>query len=251
MIYRRVNVKEKIRENDKTFTLLFDYELNVLPGQFAMVWLPNIDEFPMSFSYIGNFKGFTFKVIGEGTEKLSHLEKGDQFFIRGPYGSGYREKGNSALYIAGGTGISSLAPFIESSHFKRKVVVIGARSRNDLYFIERISKNADELIIFTEDGSYGLKGVVTDALSDNFDSVYACGPEKMIRKIVDFYRFKNIELQASLERIMKCGIGICDSCTINGYRVCVDGPVFEKGDLINMNDLGIVGRLPSGRRIKI
>ncbi|HEU12496.1 MAG: dihydroorotate dehydrogenase electron transfer subunit [Thermoplasmata archaeon] len=251
MIYERVYVKESVRENRDVYTLLFESGIRVIPGQFAMVWIPGADEFPMSFSYTSGLKGFTFKVVGKGTETFSKLREGDSFFIRGPYGKGYMEYGQRATFISGGTGISSLAPFIEISKFSSKRLIMGARSKENLYFIERLRDKVDELIVFTEDGSYGRKGLATDGLRYDHDVIYACGPERMIRKILDISVEKDIQIFASLERMMKCGIGICDSCTINGYRVCVDGPVFSRADLINMPDLGRYTRLPSGRRVRI
>lgn len=251
MIYERVMVLEKVKENTRVYTLFFKNEMKVKPGQFAMVWIPGVDEFPMSFSYTGEVKGFTFRVVGKGTSAFSSLEKGDVFFIRGPYGNSYTELGESALFLAGGTGISSLAPFIEISGFRKKVLVIGARNAEDLYFLERLKNYVDELLVFTEDGTYGMRGLATDGLSDKYDTIYTCGPEKMVRKILDFSVEKGVNMQASLERIMKCGIGICDSCTINGYRVCADGPVFSKVDLTKMHDLGNFTRSSSGRKVKL
>ncbi|MGC8700291.1 MAG: dihydroorotate dehydrogenase electron transfer subunit [Thermoplasmata archaeon] len=245
-MYRMVNIQEKIKENRDVYSIIFRDDIKVKPGQFAMIWIPGVDEFPMSFSYIGNAKGFTFKVIGEGTKALSTLEVGERLFYRGPYGKFYTEKGEKALFIAGGTGVASLAPFIEDSNFKEKIVVIGAKTKDDLFFIDRLKNKSSVFTIFTEDGSLGIKGLATDSLKlYNFDSVYACGPEKMIRVIVD--QIGNKEMQASLERYMKCGIGLCDSCAINGFRVCADGPVFNKNDLILMKDLGRNYRTPSGK----
>jgi len=245
-----VKVVEKVQENKDVFTVKTDFSIKPLPGQFAMIWLPGIDEFPMSFSYVDDHPGFTFKVLGNGTKKLSEMNEGDRIFIRGPFGNGYREYGENALFIAGGTGIASLAPFIEKSKFKKKTILIGFKNKNDVFFLERLKKYGD-VSIFTEDGSLGKKGLVTDGINiENIDSVYVCGPEKMLRKIIDLLGDKNVSIQASLERYMKCGIGICDSCSINGFRVCVDGPVFSKEDLLKMPDLGIFNRLPSGKKIK-
>lgn len=248
-MYRIVKIKNKIEENKNVFTLLFEDDIKINPGQFAMVWIPGIDEFPMSFSYTGELKGFTFKVLGEGTRNLAKLSIGDRLFYRGPYGKYYTIEGEKALFVAGGTGIASLAPFIESSTFKKKYAIIGAKTKEELFFINRIESNVDSLLIYTEDGSLGSKGLVTDGIHKfEYDIIYACGPEKMLRKIIDM-NVKNI--QASLERYMKCGIGICDSCTINGFRVCVDGPVFRKEELLKMDELGIKTRLPSGKEIKL
>ena len=251
MNYERIKIDKKIKENENIYTLLFKYEKDVYPGQFGMIWIPGIDEIPMSFSFVNEIKGITFKVIGNGTKSLSLLNEGDYIYIRGPYGSHYVEEGDEALFVAGGTGISSLAPFIEISKFKRKRLILGAKSIKEIYFVKRLQNFLDELLIFTEDGSMGKKGIVSDGLPLKSDIIYACGPEKMVKSIMDYSIKNNIKFQASLERIMKCGIGICDSCTINGYRVCRDGPVFSLKDLLNMPDLGKYTRLSSGKRIEL
>ncbi len=243
-------IVEKVQENRDVFTVKIDAKIKPIPGQFAMVWLPGIDEFPMSFSYVEKYPGFTFKVLGKGTEAFSNLKEGDRINIRGPFGKHYTEIGENALFVAGGTGVASLAPFIEKSNFKKKTILLGFKSKDDAFFLNRLKKEGD-LFVYTEDGSLGSKGIVTDGLNiDGIDSVYACGPEKMLRKIIDILKNEKVNLQASLERYMKCGIGICDSCSINGFRVCVDGPVFSKEDLLKMPDLGIFNRLPSGKRIR-
>ncbi|MGC8663725.1 MAG: dihydroorotate dehydrogenase electron transfer subunit [Thermoplasmata archaeon] len=249
-MYRITKVEKKVMENDNVFTIIFNDNVTVRPGQFAMIWIPGVDEFPMSFSYTRDKKGFTFKILGDGTRALSMLKEEDRIFYRGPYGKYYTEEGNKAIFIAGGTGIASIAPFVETSNFNEKIVILGAKTKNDIFFEERLRKYSSSIKIYTEDGSMGEKGLATDALSFyDYDTIYACGPEKMIRAIVDQNTKKNI--QASLERYMKCGIGICDSCTINGYRVCVDGPVFNKDELLSMNDLGKNYRLPSGKILRI
>lgn len=249
-MYRVARVLKKVRENENVYTLLFSDILNVRPGQFAMIWIPGKDELPMSFSYTGEIKGFTFKVVGEGTRALSMLNEGDRIFYRGPYGKYYTEEGKRAIFVAGGTGIASIAPFIEYSKFEEKITVLGAKTKGELFFIDRLKKHSDSILIFTEDGSMGNKGLATDGLDYyEFDTIYACGPEKMIRAIVDSK--KGMNMQASLERYMKCGIGVCDSCSINGFRVCVDGPVFRIDELLKMEDLGKNYRSPSGKKIKI
>ncbi|MGQ9588508.1 MAG: iron-sulfur cluster-binding protein, partial [Thermoplasmata archaeon] len=85
----------------------------------------------------------------------------------------------------------------------------------------------------------------------NFDTVYACGPEKMIVSLLELTRHRRVPMQASLERFMKCGIGICDSCAIDGLHVCRDGPVFSDTILRRFEDLGKTKLDAAGRRISI
>jgi len=107
--------------------------------------------------------------------------------------------------------------------------------------------------VATDDGSRGHHGFVTDLLDDALqcDVVYTCGPEPMMKKVLDWSLQHDMAMQASLERYMKCGIGICDACAIDGHHVCRDGPVFSRGTLAAMEDFGRRKRAPSGRRVPL
>jgi dihydroorotate dehydrogenase electron transfer subunit len=250
-MYTVTRIEETKEEAFNVKTIRFKFENTVYPGQFVMVWIPGIREIPMSLSYTGDLKGITFKVLGKGTEALSSLTDGSRIWVRGPYGKGYTKESGQFLAIAGGTGVSSLAPFLETAgEFD---LLIGAKSKQDLYFIERLKRVSKNIYITTEDGSDGEKGLLTDLLPHilkkrQYNKIYACGPEKMIRAIMNM---TELRISASLERYMKCGIGICDSCTINGYRVCVDGPVFEDQQLRNMTELGDYTREKSGLKVRL
>jgi dihydroorotate dehydrogenase electron transfer subunit len=224
------------------------------PGQFVMVWLPGIDEIPMSLSYIGNKQAITVERVGEATEKLHCMKEGDKFGIRGAYGNGFREIGKKALFVAGGTGVAPLMPLIRKYRGERHVV-IGARNKELLLFLDELEEIA-EIYISTDDGSIGFKGFASDVAEkvmeeENFDVVYTCGPEIMMKKILDLCKKNKIRMQASLERYMKCGVGICDSCAIDGYHVCKDGPVFDDKILRKIKDFGKFRRNEAGKRIKI
>ncbi len=251
MMYRVIKI-EKIKDETPTIkTFFFKDEIRVEPGQFYMIWLPGVDEFPMSISYIGDIKGFTVKRVGKGTTAMHNLKEGDKLWIRGPYGKGFKIEEGYALIIGGGSGMATLGPLIERVNGD---VIIAAKTKSELLFKERF-KNRN-MYIATDDGSEGFKGFATDLAEELLDKneysmIYTCGPEIMMRKIIDMALKKNIKIQASLERLMKCGIGICDSCSINGYRVCVDGPVFNEKYLRNMKDLGRYKRDESGRRVPI
>ena len=110
-------------------------------------------------------------------------------------------------------------------------------------------------MISTDDGSKGYKGLASDLAKEEiakekFDQVLTCGPEIMMKKLYDIC--KNIPFQASLERYMKCGFGICGQCCIGeGLRVCKEGPVFDGKTLKKIQDFGIYTRDASGRKIKL
>ncbi len=251
-MYRVVRIEDIKVENPSVKTFFFRDDSNPKAGQFYMVWIPGVDEFPMSISYTGEKKGFTVKRVGYGTEKMHELKKGDKLWIRGPYGRGFKIEDGKALVVGGGSGIATLGPLVDE--IEDCDVIIAAKSRDELIFKDRFEKK--RVHIATDDGSEGFRGFAHELTLKlvkmrDYGIIYACGPELMLRKIVDIAIGRDMRIQASLERLMKCGIGICDSCTINGYRVCVDGPVFSEKELKKMRDLGRYKRDKSGKRVKI
>jgi len=249
-------IKKSLTHNEYHKTIFFSCKKckNAKPGQFVMVWLPGIDEIPMSLSHIGNIQAITVKRVGEATTALYNLKEGDKIGIRGPYGHGFIKKGRKALFVAGGIGIASMLQLIKD-YEGEKHVIFGAKTKNQIIFEEEIEKFAN-LHISTDDGSYGFRGFATDLMmeilkEEDFDIVYTCGPEKMMKKVYEICRERGIDMQASLERYMKCGIGICDACSINGYKVCKDGPVFDSSTLSKMPDFGKWKRDESGKKVPL
>ena len=249
-----VEIIETKSEAKDIKTFRFRYNKKVSPGQFFMVWIPGIDEIPMSASYTDNLKGVTVERIGEATSALHNLKAGDKIGIRGPYGNGFSTPKGKTLFVAGGTGIIPIASLVEK--IKRGVVVFGAKTKDNLIFLDRIWQKASKPYISTDDGSFGWHGFASDLAKkvlgkEKFSQIITCGPEKMMKKILSLGLEYKIPVQASLERYMKCGIGICDSCAINGYHVCKDGPVFDDKILRKMKDFGRFKRDCCGRRAKI
>ena len=224
-----------------------------------MIWIPGVDEIPMSVSLMKqkNIKGITFKKIGEATTALYNLKPGDHIGIRGPYGNSFTFKGKHPLFLGGGTGIAMLAPAVE--HVRKKniktTVIIGAKTHQELFFEQRLRRTGAMVLVATDDGSKGYKGF-TPSLAKNllakekFDAVYTCGPELMMKHVLSFC--KTIPFQASLERYMKCCLGLCGQCCIgNGIRVCTDGPIFDGKTLRQIKDFGVYRRDAAGRIIHI
>ena len=123
-------------------------------------------------------------------------------------------------------------------------VLIGAKSKDEVFFEDLANKllenNPHKVIVSTDDGSYGEKGFVTDlggktSQKTKFDGVYTCGPEIMMYKTVQSAHSRNFFVQASLERMMKCGVGICGSCCVGEDLVCRDGTVFDGEHLLSNN----------------
>lgn len=232
------------------------------PGQFVMVWIPGIDEIPMGLSRIHSSGSIAITVerVGDATTALHNLKELDSVGIRGPYGRGFEVIGNQPLVIGGGVGISPLFPLIAKMVEKRILVtvILGAKNADKLIFVDKLnyilSETDSDLLISTEDGSLGTRGFAPQLAEKllekkSFDQIYTCGPELMIHKVFEKAEEKNISLQASLERIMKCGIGLCGSCCIGEYQVCKDGPVFHTNELKKLKgEFGLMRRDYYGRK---
>lgn len=221
------------------------------PGQFVMIWIPGVDEIPMSLSEMGDLQAVTIEKVGDATKHIFEMKSGDLIGIRGPYGNGFSTAGQNPLFIAGGSGIIPLYPLIKK--LGKGHVILGAKTASTLLFKENILKTGLPLTISTDDGSEGYHGTVIDVAEKILqekknDMAFTCGPEKMMKKAVDLARQFSVPLEASLERWMKCGIGICDSCAASGFHVCKDGPVFTGQMLQKFTEFGKWHRLPSGKR---
>jgi dihydroorotate dehydrogenase electron transfer subunit len=245
-------------ETPNTRTVRFLGALDAVPGQFVMVWVPGVDEFPMSVSYPGARFGITYQVLGDGTKALAMRKRGDVIGIRGPYGKGFELSGGKILIVTGGLGIAPVAPLIEMAKKKRVGVdlVLGARTKSELLFEQRSRAAGAKIYVTTDDGSKGFKGFASDLARElvektRYQGLYTCGPEKMIVKVVELAVKKSIPIQASLERIMKCGIGICDSCALDGMHVCKDGPVFSLQHLRKFEELGKTKLDLAGRKVPV
>ena len=217
-----------------------------------MVWLPGFDEKPMAVSYHNkNEFAFTSQAIGTFTKKLETLKKGSKIGVRGPYGTSFSLKSNACV-VAGGVGFASVSTLIGS--LKNPLIIYGARSKEHLIYLKRYKNK--KMIITTDDGSFGRKGFTTDILKEVLQNkkvkiVYTCGPEIMMKKVFDLCEKYKIECEASLERYMACGFGICGKCMINDKICCIDGPVFNSRQLRQMPEFGNFARLKSGRKVTL
>lgn len=248
---RIIEIQEIIRESPtvKTFTFNDKNCSKAKPGQFVMVWIPGVDEVPMSLSSMGRkgLSSITVAQVGEATKALHQRKPGDILGIRGPFGNGFRLADGKVMIVGGGTGLAPLMPLAENlaSLDTKITLLLGAKKKDELLFLDQIkqvvSKVHGEIIVTTEDGSYGLKGVVTDSAEkmlarEKFDMIYTCGREQMMYKIFLLAGRYNMPIQASLERIMRCGIGLCGSCVIGEFMICKDGPVLSYEQLLRIKD---------------
>jgi dihydroorotate dehydrogenase electron transfer subunit len=262
---RTVAIKDVIEETPSVKTFVFYDKLasNAKPGQFLMVWIPRAEELPMSvmISNKRDHAAITVRKHGFGSTSLYEKMQNDIIGIRGPYGNYFRVSNDikNPLLIGGGTGLVPLMRLASMFNkiLKKCTIIMGAKTTEEVLFknlaSEILDKNSNNIIVTTEDGSYGMKGIVTDALKsiikkEKFDMIYTCGPELMMKNIYDLSVVHSIPIQASLERYMKCGIGICASCCINDKLVCRDGTVFNENQLASMSDFGKMYRDKSGRK---
>jgi len=264
---RIVKIQEVKKESPtvKTFTFHDKLCAKAEPGQFVMVWIPRVDEIPMSLSTISPNGRSSISVanVGEATKTLHQRKIGDILGIRGPYGNGFSLTSGNVMIVGGGTGLIPLMPLTEKivGLATKIAFLLGAKTKDELLFLDRIGRmlpkvNA-EIVATTEDGSYGLKGIVTGQAEkklakERFDMIYTCGPEQMMQRMFSLAELYDMPLQASLERIMRCAIGLCGSCVIGGFRVCKDGPVLTSEQLRTVKDeFGKFMRDFQGRKIPI
>lgn len=261
---RAAEITRVRREALDMVTLHFEDEecSKASPGQYAMIWIPGGEEVPMSLSEInpGGESSVTVREVGEATRALCRMEAGDRIGVRGPFGKGYTLQGGSPLIVAGGSGVASLTPLAEAFIEKgvKPTFILGARTESDLAFRDRLEKLLGEgLVLATDDGSRGFDGLSSQCAvklmeEGSHDIVYTCGPELMMVSVFDEAESRGIPVQASLERYIKCAHGLCGSCAIGPYRVCMDGPVFDSEKLREVRaDFGARKMDPTGKIVRV
>jgi dihydroorotate dehydrogenase electron transfer subunit len=252
-----VEVTDRVLETPSTVTLRFPFPAASAPGQFVMVWFPGDDELPMSLSYTeGTSKGVTIKAMGETSRNVQRLRIGARVGIRGPYGNRFDLSPHRILVVGGGSGAAVLAPAAElaAARGARVTVTLGATQSTELLFRRRFEGMGARVEVATDDGSEGAKGFVTavaDRLlaTEQFDAVWTCGPEVMMQKVALAARSPRVPVFCSVERHMKCALGMCDACALGPFHICVDGPVFPAEHLLPLAEFGRSHRDPSGRRV--
>ena len=178
-----------------------------------------------------------YKVVGRGTEQMKDLEPGVQLDVLTGLGNGYdlSKAGDRPLLLGGGVGVPPLYLLAKKLRAEGKAVtaVLGFNTAAEVFAEEEFRALGCSVTVTTADGSYGVKGFVTDALPQEYSYFYTCGPEPMLRAV---YRAVKTSGQFSFEERMGCGFGACMGCsckTITGYkRICREGPVLEKEEIM-------------------
>jgi len=188
-----------------------------------------------------------FKDVGRGTNILAHTRVGEVLDVFGPLGRGFRiDKDRPACLVGGGLGIAPMLFLAKkiaslSTDHSRDLIVLGGRSREDVEpLVDDFKEFGLALHCATDDGSYGIKGFVTEIVKSEElkpgTVVYACGPDNMLEALHELCRTRGFDCQVSVESVMACGMGACLGCNIDaaagGYvHVCIDGPVFNAEEL--------------------
>ncbi len=188
-----------------------------------------------------------FKNVGRGTNILAHAKVGEILDVFGPLGRGFSVADDRpACLVGGGLGIAPmlfLAKIISSLNrdHSQDLIILGGRTREDVEpLVEDFRQFGLALHCTTDDGSYGKKGFVTDILrSEQLATntrIYGCGPDNMLEVLHHFSNERNYDCQVSVESVMACGMGACLGCNLDAsdgsyVHVCIDGPVFDTGEL--------------------
>ncbi|PLX01159.1 MAG: dihydroorotate dehydrogenase electron transfer subunit [Marinilabiliales bacterium] len=220
----------------------------VFPGQFAEVLIENSRNVflrrPFSIHDAdpdSNTLKLLIKRVGEGTRNLGYLEEGDFVNLVYPLGNYFSlPEGENALLIGGGCGVAPLLYLARylSEYQYFPTMLVGAKTANDILEADEYQKYGN-LLVATEDGSLGEKGLVTQHFEmhniANYSKVYVCGPKPMMQAVAKMAADAGVECEVSLENTMACGIGACLCCveeTVHGNAcTCTDGPVFNLNDL--------------------
>lgn len=240
--YNYNKVIYNVQVEDNIFMLSAETNADsIIPGQFFMLraWEKEpILSRPISvFDFEPGKVTFMYQVIGKGTRLLSKLKTNDTLSLLGPSGNGFdlSEVNGNVAVVTGGIGIAPmfyLAKKIKNEKKDNIKIDLYSGFKNKPYILEEINVYTDNTYIATDTGNYGTKGFVTDIINPGkYDKVLCCGPEIMMKKVVQKCKAEGVPVFVSLERNMACGIGACLGCSCKtnkgNKRVCKDGPVFS------------------------
>ncbi len=179
-----------------------------------------------------------YKVVGKGTEQMAKMQAGEKLDVLTGLGNGYdlSLSGDKPVLLGGGVGVPPLYMLCKKliAEGKKVSVILGFNTKDEVFCEEDFKKLGADVYVTTADGSYGIKGFVTDALKDiDYSYFYTCGPEPMLKAV---FKSTNTSGQFSFEERMGCGFGACMGCsckTVTGYkRICKDGPVLKKEEIL-------------------
>ncbi|MGO4879384.1 MAG: FAD/NAD(P)-binding protein [Bryobacteraceae bacterium] len=259
-------VERVAKETPDTFTLALQPVNRATggfqPGQFSMLWVFGVGELPISISGDpADSKSLTYTVrsVGPATQALVNRQPGQSLGVRGPFGAGWpieQAQGRDVLVVAGGIGLAPLRPVIyhvlsHKEQYGRLVILYGARSPRDMLYRKEMAawaRQKDTQVLSTVDYGgvswRGRVGVVTSLfkflrLQPSRTTAMVCGPETMMRFVARELAVKGLQspdLYLSMERNMKCGVGLCGHCQWGPHFICKDGPVFPYAKIAPLLD---------------
>ena len=241
--YQRYFISNSQPKNYRTRSLVLDRPLmEAQPGQFVMIWLPDVGEKPFSIADADPFK-LTVADVGPFSQALCALKPEQPLWVRGPLGRGFELKGKRHILVGGGYGAAPLY-FLAKTALEQGdevCVCLGARNQAELLLADDFRELGCKVLLATDDGSAGHRGLVLEAVRAALadfpaQTLYACGPKPMLLALAAFCKECKMAGQFSWEAMMRCGIGLCGSCEIDeptcdavglahGWLTCKDGPV--------------------------
>ena len=235
----KISENKKLVENVYRMVLVGDTSDITACGQFINIQLDGLylrrpisvcdcDETAVTIIY---------KVVGKGTEQMSKMIVGDTLDVLTGLGNGYdlSLSGNAPVLLGGGVGVPPLYMLAKKlvAQGKKVSVILGFNTQSEVFYEQEFKDLGCDVTVTTVDGSYGVKGFVTNAYPNDYTYFYTCGPEPMLKAI---YKTSKTSGQMSFEERMGCGFGACMGCsckTITGYkRICKDGPVLVKEGIV-------------------
>lgn len=234
-----IKSNEKIAKNTYLMVLLGDTE-GIKAGAFVNL---KLDGFflrrPISVCEVeGDALTLIYKVVGKGTEKMASMQAGEKIWTLTGLGNGYdlSKSGQRPLLVGGGAGVPPMYELCKelTREGKKPAVILGFGGSDEIFFENEFKALGADTYVTTVDGSYGTKGFVTDAFDKvEYTYVYTCGPEPMLKAV---YNKSTTSGQYSFEERMGCGFGACMGCSCKtkygNKRICKDGPVLEKEEII-------------------
>ncbi len=227
---------------DSVYQMVLSGDMSAItaPGQFVNIQLAGkFLRRPISVcDYSDSTLTIVYKVVGNGTEQMSKMASGEVLDILTGLGNGYNlsKSGDKPLLLGGGVGVPPMYRLAKDLLLQGKevTVILGFNTKNEIFYEEEFNALGAKVIVATADGSYGVKGFVTTPMEGlDYTYFYTCGPEPMLKAV---YKVSKTSGQMSFEERMGCGFGACMGCsckTLTGYkRICKEGPVMEKEDIL-------------------
>ena len=235
-------IKENVALTANVYEMILEGDTEgIAPGQFVNIIFEGLYlRRPISVcEYSDKTLTLIYKVVGKGTEQMSGMKAGERLDLLTGLGNGYdlTKSGSTPLLIGGGVGVPPMYALAKRliEEGKSVSVILGFNAADEIFYAEEFKAIGAEVYVTTVDGSVGTKGFVTDAIGKvgEYTYVYTCGPEVMLKAV---YNASSTSGQYSFEERMGCGFGACMGCTCKtkygNKRICKDGPVLEKEEII-------------------